>query len=295
MTQPFNAVHETSAALKMEVYLSPQRIIHGDATFSPVSSTLFSGVNDAVLVDAQYYREDVVALGNLIEQSGKRLTTIYITHGHSDHYFGAGEIAARFPGARIKALPSVVEYIQVHHEHEVDTMTKMFGDRVVKATALPEVLVENVVELEGHELRALDIGQGDIAPSTALYSPDLGAIVPGDIVYNGIHMMLGISGPDEWTNWIKSIEAIAALKPRVVIAGHKKLGSSDSEVDKMLGTCRQYILDFVAALEANPSTKSIVQAMQEKYPDFGNLSTLLFSASAASRRVAGRAPPSLGG
>lgn len=76
--------------LDMKVYLSPTRVISGAATFSPVSSTLFVGKKEAVLVDAQYYAEDVVALGDVIEKSGKRLTTIYITHGHSDHYFGAG-------------------------------------------------------------------------------------------------------------------------------------------------------------------------------------------------------------
>lgn len=281
--------------LDTEVYLSPTRVISGDTTFSPVSSTLFVGKKEAVLVDAQYYAEDVVALGDMIEKSGKRLTTIYITHGHSDHYFGAGNIAARFPGARIVALPSVVDYIQAHNGREIGTMTKMFGDRAVAPSALPEALKDHVIELDGYELRAIEIGQGDIAPSTALYSPDLGAVVPGDIVYNGIHMMLGISGPEEWENWIRSIEAIAALKPRIIVAGHKRPDLRDDDPDRILNTSRRYMLDFADALKAEPSTQSIVRTMQGKYPDFGNLSTLLFSASAAARRATGRAPPALGG
>lgn len=203
--------------------------------------------------------------------------------------------AARFPGARIVALPSVVDYIQVNNGREIGTMAKMFGDRAVTPSALPEALKDHVIELDGYELRAIEIGQGDIAPSTVLYSPDLGAVVPGDIVYNGIHMMLGISGPEEWENWIRSIEAIAALKPRVIVAGHKRPDLRDDDPDTILNTSRRYMLDFADALKVEPSTQSIVRTMQDKYPDFGNLSTLLFSASAAARRATGRAPPALGG
>ena len=37
------------------------------------------------------------ALGDMIEQTGKRLTSIFITHGHYDHYYGLGQLVARFP------------------------------------------------------------------------------------------------------------------------------------------------------------------------------------------------------
>jgi len=35
-----------------------------------------------------------------VRASGKNLTTIYITHGHRDHWFGIGEPLESFPGAR---------------------------------------------------------------------------------------------------------------------------------------------------------------------------------------------------
>ena len=38
--------------------------------------------------------------GDMIEQTGKQLTAIYVTHAHADHYFGLGELTSRFPHAR---------------------------------------------------------------------------------------------------------------------------------------------------------------------------------------------------
>jgi glyoxylase-like metal-dependent hydrolase (beta-lactamase superfamily II) len=190
--------------LSFEVYLSPTRVMSGDSTFSPVSSTLFTGKTDAVLVDAQYYGDDVAALSDMIQRSGKRLTTIYITHGHSDHYFGAGEIAKRF-NARIVALPSVVDYIHSNKERDIQSMRQMFGDRFVEPVVFPEPMGGAVVQIEDRTLHAIEIGQGDIPHSTVLHSPDLGVVVSGDIVYNGIHMMLAITGPSEWENWIKAL------------------------------------------------------------------------------------------
>lgn len=280
--------------LSFQVYLSPARTISGDSTFSPVTSTLFMGDKDAVLVDAQYYRDDVAALSDMIQRSGRRLKTIYITHGHSDHYFGAGEIAKMF-NARIIALPSVVEYIRSNNERDLDSMRQMFGDRAIAPTAFPEAMDGAIIEIEGRALRAIEIGQGDIPHSTALFSPDLGVVVPGDIVYNGIHMMLGITGPKEWENWIESIEAIAALKPRVIVAGHKRSDVRDDEPIRILATSMEYIRDFAEAVKVEPSTKSIVQSMQRKYPDFGNLPTLIYSASAASRAAKGQPRLPIGG
>src|SRR3984957_10464190 len=38
-----------------------------------------------------------------------KLTTIYATHGHGDHFFGIGALLDRFPNARAVATPDVVK------------------------------------------------------------------------------------------------------------------------------------------------------------------------------------------
>ena len=100
------------SAVRALVFTSPpHELVGGRGTFSPTTSTLLVGRSESVLVDAQYIDSDIAALGDLIQETGTKLATIYVTHGHADHYLGIGTLLARFPGARAVATPGVVEYI----------------------------------------------------------------------------------------------------------------------------------------------------------------------------------------
>jgi glyoxylase-like metal-dependent hydrolase (beta-lactamase superfamily II) len=71
--------------------------------FQAMASTLIHGVRDAVLVDAFMTVEQASALADWVTSRGKNLTTIYITHGHGDHWFGVGTSSNDFQ--RLKLLP----------------------------------------------------------------------------------------------------------------------------------------------------------------------------------------------
>jgi hypothetical protein len=60
--------------------------------FQPTASTLIYGEHDAVLVDAFMTVKQANALADWVGASGKNLTTIYLTHGHGDHWFGIGAL-----------------------------------------------------------------------------------------------------------------------------------------------------------------------------------------------------------
>src|ERR1700722_9647372 len=88
--------------LQADVFIGPfLSFEQGGGTFSATTSTLVSGDSDAALIVAQHISTYVADLGDLVERTGRRLTTIYATHGHADHWYGAGELVARFPGARV--------------------------------------------------------------------------------------------------------------------------------------------------------------------------------------------------
>jgi glyoxylase-like metal-dependent hydrolase (beta-lactamase superfamily II) len=277
-----------AANLRAEVFIGPfLPFERGKGTFAATTSTLVFGASEAVLIDAQHIRSDVTALGDLIERTGRRLTTIYATHGHADHWYGAGELVARFPGARVVATLPVLEYIHQVAEVEAQQWAAMFGDRVVKPTAVPEALDGLTLELEGYELRIVEVGQGDIRPSTVVHIPAIDAVVAGDVVYNQIHAMLGLSGPREWERWIQSVDVVEKLSPQMIVCGHKKPESSDREVDRMLDETRTYISDFAEGAQSLNSAEELVGLMKSKYPDFGNNWTLHFSAQSWFSRKPG--------
>jgi glyoxylase-like metal-dependent hydrolase (beta-lactamase superfamily II) len=47
-----------------------------------------------------------------VAESGKNLTSIYVTHAHGDHFFGLKFLLDRFPNARAFATASVVAAMQ---------------------------------------------------------------------------------------------------------------------------------------------------------------------------------------
>jgi hypothetical protein len=64
------------------------------------------------LVNAQFGASDARKLVELIRASGKQLTTIYISHGDPDYYFGLATLQDAFPQARIVATAQTVAHIQ---------------------------------------------------------------------------------------------------------------------------------------------------------------------------------------
>jgi glyoxylase-like metal-dependent hydrolase (beta-lactamase superfamily II) len=268
--------------LQLRVFVSPTHPIGNDGlTFSPTTSTLIYGEHEAILVDAQFIKNDIDELGDVIEELGKTLTTIFITHGHPDHYFGIDLLAERFPGVRVVATAKVVADIIERGSQELATFSAWFGDNLVVPTSIPEPLEDDGLVLEGHRLQVIDVDQADISPSSALYVPQLNAVIAGDLVYNEIHQMLALTGPAEWERWAASVDAIAALRPRTVVAGHKRPDASDDEGESILASTKDYILDFALIAETAASPEEIITAMQERYPDHGNFATLLVSAMAA--------------
>src|SRR5690606_28049953 len=95
-----------AAPLSLQVYNPGERAIF------PVSSTLISGEHEAMLVDAQFSSHEAKELVELVRASGKRLTTIYISHGDPDFYFGLETLTQAFPEAKVLATPQTIAHIE---------------------------------------------------------------------------------------------------------------------------------------------------------------------------------------
>jgi glyoxylase-like metal-dependent hydrolase (beta-lactamase superfamily II) len=235
--------------------------------WSPISSTLIYGRRDAVLVDAFITVEQTGALADWVKASGKNLTTIYATHGHGDHFFGANTVLQRFPGARFVAAPDVVRIMrqQASPQSLTSIWEPRFPGQISDHLVIAEELTENVFDLEGHDLVVVPLGHTDTDNPTCLHVPSIGLVVAGDAAYNGVHLYLAESNPQKRREWISALNTIESLNPRAVIAGHKRPGNDDSP--KIIEETRQYIRDFDRLAETTTTARELYDKMLEIYPD----------------------------
>jgi glyoxylase-like metal-dependent hydrolase (beta-lactamase superfamily II) len=247
----------------------------------PISSTLISGERDAVLVDTPITLEQARALANWVVASGKNLTTIYATHGHGDHFFGTSTVLERFPNARFVARPEVIKIMrqQALPESLATFWTPRFPGQISSHLAIAEELTGNAIDLEGQELVSVPLGFTDTAGTTCLHVPSIGLIVAGDAAYNGVHLHLSESPDQEKRQeWIAALDKMESLKPRAVIAGHKRVGNDDSP--KILDETRKYIRDFARLAMQTTTALELYNEMLKLYPDWGNRGALWSSVRA---------------
>jgi hypothetical protein len=60
-----------------------------------------------------------------------------------------------------------------------------------------------------------------------LYVPTIGLVVAGGAAYNGVHQLLAETDSQKRREWIGVLDKVESLKPRTVIAGHKRPGNED--------------------------------------------------------------------
>jgi glyoxylase-like metal-dependent hydrolase (beta-lactamase superfamily II) len=211
--------------------------------------------------------EQAHALGEWVEAHGKHLTTIYATHGHGDHFFGASTILQQFPRARLVATPDVVKTMrqQASPQGLAAIWTPRFPGRIADQLVLAEELTENVIGLEGHDLVVVPLGHTDTDNTTCLHVPSIGLVVAGDAAYNDVHLLLA-----------ESNDTIEALHPRAVIAGHKRPGTDDDP--RIIEETRQYIRAFDRLVQTTMTARELYDQMLSLYPERVNPDALWSSA-----------------
>src|SRR3954454_19902456 len=138
-------------------------IIDGDfpAGVKNKTATLVASQSDALLFDAGFTRADGHRLAAAVLDSGKELTTVYISHADPDFYFGAEVLADAFPSAIFVATPIVIDHIQHSYEGKLKAWAAL-GANLPTRLVVPEPLSGDL-ELEGHrfELRGGPAGLPD--------------------------------------------------------------------------------------------------------------------------------------
>jgi hypothetical protein len=86
--------------------------------------------------------------------------------------------------------------------------------------------------------------------------------------------------------WMASIDAVAALNPKIVVAGHKSVGAAD--LPQNLEASQRYLRDFTTLAKKGGTVEDLVHGMLELHGERDQQHTLWISARA---EVADRQEP----
>ena len=268
-----------TSALNVNVFTAPEKAIIGERprpwgppmAWDATTSTLIFGENEAVLVDTLTTADEAEALARWIELHHRNLSTIYVTHMHIDHYGGLSVLQRHFPDARAIATPKSVELMPKTADELA--VYRKFLPGLPTAITVPEPYDKDVFTLEGQELHIIEQGTTDSDASTSLYVPSIDLVVGGDVFYNQCHMMVAASTPESRVNWIADLDRLAALNPKIAVAGHKKAASRTprrrssppSATSSTSAGCK----------ESTSGERELYDAMTELYPDWASNQTWL--------------------
>lgn len=252
--------------LRLQVY-NP-----GEQAIFPVSSVIVSGEREAILVDAQFQHNDALALVKQIQDSGKTLRTVYISHSDPDYYFGLDVIHAAFPAAKIVATPQTVAAIKANMDAKLAYWAPIMKDNAPRALVLPQVLQADHLTLEGKRIEIKGL-KGASPERSYLWIPSLKTVAGGVVISNGIHVWVAdTQTPQSRANWLATLDQIAALKPKTIVPGHY-LGAAP-EGQAALDYTRNYLQAFETAAATAKDSAALVTAMQAAFPQAGESASL---------------------
>ncbi len=255
------------------------KIFFSDENGFEVASVIVMGKRDAVLLDAQWTLSNAHRVIAEILETGRNLTTIYLTHAHPDHYFGAGVIARAFPDARVVAVPSEADIINRQFFGKVAHWEGIIGaHNVCRVETSVESLEEDHFELEGRRIEIVQKVMGDMRYNTMVWIPSIKTLYGSDVLFNQAHPFTCELTREEREQWIADVDKIETMGAEVIIPGHQKPGMQFNK--SSLDFTREYIRATEEELPKTDSVAEFYYAMAQRFPD-ANLTRLSNGMNAA--------------
>jgi glyoxylase-like metal-dependent hydrolase (beta-lactamase superfamily II) len=231
------------------------------------TATLVTGENEALLVDAGFTRADGHRLAAEVLDSGKQLTTVFVSHGDPDFYFGAEVIADAFPDAVFVATPHVIEHIRHSYEGKLKAWAALgpnLPTRLVDLTPLTGDLT-----LEGHTFQ-LRGGPAGLPDRHYLWQPEHRALLGGVLLFQQEHVWVADTPtPGDRAAWIDLLDEMAVLDPELVVPGHRLPGTAAD--GSAITATRDYLLAFEEELDKAADGAALNDTLVKRFPDNGML------------------------
>lgn len=270
MQAKFYAVALTALALSSTAYAQDLKIhtYLAQSEHFGVTSTLIEGDKEVMLVNAQFSKSEALRIAADILDRGKTLSTIFVSYGDPDYYFGLDVFQQYFPKVKIIATPETVQHIQATQALKVQYWAPQMGANAPSKIIVPEAYSDKTLGFE-HEVIAIK-GHKEL---TYLWIPSAKAVVGGIPVSSGIHLwMADTPSSKDRAEVVKTLESIKALQPEVVVPAHMQAGAAEGL--NAVNFSIDYLKQYEKAVKKSKNAAALVQSMQQQYPDLTESSSL---------------------
>lgn len=254
------AAAQTAAPLAVKVY-------NADANSFHVNAVVVSGKSEAVVIDTGFTRADAMRVAANVLDSGKTLTTIFISNADPDFYFGAETLKGIFPHAQVLTTPAVREKIQSKLAGKVAFWGPKMGANAPKQPIVPDAMNGTTLTVDGETIEVRGTS-GPLAARPYVWISSIKAIVGNIAVFGNLHVWTAdTQQASERAAWLAQLEEMLALEPTLVVPGHMAAGTA---VDPTAITyTRDYLKRFEAELPKAANAAALIATMQQAYPQAG--------------------------
>ncbi len=242
-------------------------VYNADGNSFHVNSTLVYGETEAMVVDTGFTKADALRIAAKVLDSGKNLTTIFISQADPDYYFGAEVLHDMFPQAKVLTTPDVRATIAEKLEGKLAFWAPKMGANAPVKPILPTAYNGKTLTIDGQTIEIRD-ADGELAHRPYLWIPANKAILGNVAVYGNVHLWMADAQSDASRQaWAQQLDQMKALKPNVVIPGHMTPGTALDA--SSIEFAQQYLMDFAKAKANSKDSAQLIQTMQNLYPNAG--------------------------
>ncbi len=240
------------------------KVYNADGHSFNVNSTLIYGEKEAMVIDAGFTRADALRIAANVLDSGKQLTTIYVSQADPDYYFGVETLKQVFPQADVVTTPAVLDKLTAKMAGKVAYWGPLMGANAPRKPIAPRALVGNTLKLDGQTIEIRGT-QGLLAHRPYVWIPSIKAIAGNIGVFGDMHVWTAdTQTPAERAAWIAQLDEMAALKPELVVPGHM---NANAKLDASAITfTKDYLQAFEKNLAASKNSSELINAMKQAYP-----------------------------
>jgi hypothetical protein len=110
----------------------------------------------------------------------------------------------------------------------------------------------------------------------------LSAVVCGDIVYSGVFPWTAETTAEQRKAWLQTLDRIAALNPKVVVAGHQR--SEDGTAPSSLAFMKSYLKSYDEVLASSKTAADAESKLKARYPNLDDDFSLKLGLQVAYKR-----------